>query len=136
MKKTRAKKFKVRMFYHLQNLFWGFLSGGFWLGVFCRGAYVRGVCPDTRINMSLTPQQPFCNTIPCLKPCRKNHEIVNFYVSCNKIETRRPRQEIILEQQLLIIVHVRARYGRMIDFSLNNSDNNFKTHQSYFFGTT
>ena len=23
MKKTRAKKFKVRMFYHLQNLFWG-----------------------------------------------------------------------------------------------------------------
>ena len=28
MKKTRAKKFKERMFYHLQNLFWRFLSGG------------------------------------------------------------------------------------------------------------
>ena len=38
MKKTRAKKFKVRMFYHLQNLFWGFLSGGL-----CPG----GFCPDT-----------------------------------------------------------------------------------------
>ena len=37
MKKTRAKKFKVRMFYHLQILFWGVLSGGF-----CRGVYVRG----------------------------------------------------------------------------------------------
>ena len=48
MKKTRAKKFKVRMFYHLQNLF----RGGFVRGVlawgFCRGVYVRGVfCTDT-----------------------------------------------------------------------------------------
>ena len=34
MKKTRAKNFKVRMFYHLQNLFWGVLSVGFWLGGF------------------------------------------------------------------------------------------------------
>ena len=38
------------MFYHLQNLFWGFLSGGFlaWgflSGGVCRGVYVRGVCP-------------------------------------------------------------------------------------------
>ena len=30
---TRAKKFKVRMFHHLQNLFWGFLSGGFCLAL-------------------------------------------------------------------------------------------------------
>ena len=30
MKKTRAKKFKVRMLYHLQNLFWVvFVRGGF-----------------------------------------------------------------------------------------------------------
>ena len=38
MKKTRAKKFKVRMSYHLQNLFWGVFVGGFMSG---------GVCPDT-----------------------------------------------------------------------------------------
>ena len=44
MKKTRAKKFKVRMFYHLQNLFWGvFVRGGFGLGVFCPGGFVWGV---------------------------------------------------------------------------------------------
>ena len=43
MKKARAKKFKVRMFYRLQNLFWGFLSGGFWLGGFCPGGFCRGV---------------------------------------------------------------------------------------------
>ena len=45
MKKTRAMKFKVRIFYHLQNLFWGVfglggfvrgdLSGGVMSGVFC-----------------------------------------------------------------------------------------------------
>ena len=33
MKKTRAKKCKVRMFYHLQNLFWG----DFGLGGLCPG---------------------------------------------------------------------------------------------------
>ena len=32
-------KFKVRMFYHLQNLFWRFLSGGFVLGVFGLGDF-------------------------------------------------------------------------------------------------
>ena len=37
MKKTRAKKFKVRMFYHLQNLFWGFSGGGVRLGGFSQG---------------------------------------------------------------------------------------------------
>ena len=45
MKKTRAKKFKVRMFYHLRNLFgWsgGFWLGGFCLGIFCQGVYFRG----------------------------------------------------------------------------------------------
>ena len=42
MKKARAKKFKVRMFYYLQNLFWGVLSGGFWLGGFCLGGFCRG----------------------------------------------------------------------------------------------
>ena len=43
MKKTRAKKFKVRMFYHLQNLFWGvFGLGGFCRGVLVGGVYVRG----------------------------------------------------------------------------------------------
>ena len=31
MKKTRAKKFKVRMFYHLQNLFWGVFVQGFFV---------------------------------------------------------------------------------------------------------
>ena len=58
MKKTRAKKFLVRMFYHLQNLFWGnfaggvlawgflawgFLSGGFLSGGLCLGFF----CPVT-----------------------------------------------------------------------------------------
>ena len=38
MKKTRAKKFKVRIFYHLQNLFWGvFVQGGEFVGGFCQG---------------------------------------------------------------------------------------------------
>ena len=41
MKKTRAKKFKVRMFYHLQNLFWGVLSGGFLAWEVLSG----GLCP-------------------------------------------------------------------------------------------
>ena len=47
MKKTRAKKFKVRMFYHLQNLFWGGgLSRGFFgLGFFVQGVFVGGLCP-------------------------------------------------------------------------------------------
>ena len=48
MKKTRVKKFKVKMFYHLQNLFWGFLSGEFlaWgvlSGGLCPGVFVRRV---------------------------------------------------------------------------------------------
>ena len=52
MKTTRAKKFKVRMLYHLQNLFWGvFVRGGFGLGVlsrgFCWGVVPGGFCPDT-----------------------------------------------------------------------------------------
>ena len=46
IKKTRAKKFKIRMFYHLQNLFWGaFVRGGFGLGGFCPGGFVGGLCP-------------------------------------------------------------------------------------------
>ena len=59
MKKTRAKKFKVRMFYHLQNLFWGdFVVGVFGLGSFSPGGFCRGFmsggfcpggCPDTGI---------------------------------------------------------------------------------------
>ena len=40
MKKTRAKKFKVIMFYHLQNLFWGFLSRGFLSEGLCPGGFV------------------------------------------------------------------------------------------------
>ena len=50
MRKTRAKKFKVRMFYHLQNLFWGVfvwgvlawgvLSGGVLLGAYVQGGFV------------------------------------------------------------------------------------------------
>ena len=31
-----------KMFYHLQNLFWGFLAWGVLSGGFCRGVYVRG----------------------------------------------------------------------------------------------
>ena len=57
MKKTRAKKFKVRMFYYLQNLFWGggVCPGGFWLGGSLSGVYVWGFlsgvfCPDTLNN--------------------------------------------------------------------------------------
>ena len=49
MKKTRAKKFKVRMFfYHLQSLFWGFCVRGFlaWR-VFVGGFMSGGFCPDT-----------------------------------------------------------------------------------------
>ena len=42
MKRTRAKKFKVRMFYHLQNLFWGLLACGFLSGVLL-AVYVQGV---------------------------------------------------------------------------------------------
>ena len=46
MKKRRAKKFKVRMFYHLQNLFWGcFVRGVLAWGVFVREVFVGGVCP-------------------------------------------------------------------------------------------
>ena len=45
---NKSKKIKVRMFYNLQNLFWGVLSGGFlaWgflSGGFCRGVYFREV---------------------------------------------------------------------------------------------
>ena len=41
MKTTRAKKFEVRMFYHLQNSFWGvFVRGVFGLGGFVRGFFV------------------------------------------------------------------------------------------------
>ena len=64
MKKTRATKFKVRMFYHLQNLFWGvFVRGVFGLGAFVRGGFVggymsgRGVCPVTR-GHQLDPRCP------------------------------------------------------------------------------
>ena len=58
MKKTRAKKFKVRIFYNLRNLFWGFLSGGFLAWGFLSGGFVGGFmsgffpgvfCPDTHI---------------------------------------------------------------------------------------
>ena len=42
MKKRRAKKFKVKMFYHLQNLFWGFLSGGFLSWGFLSGGFLSG----------------------------------------------------------------------------------------------
>ena len=50
------------MFYHLQNLFWGVLSGGFWLGGFLSKAGRRGVysggfcpggCPDTDFDLFL-----------------------------------------------------------------------------------
>ena len=45
MKKTRAKKFKVGMFYHLQNLFWGvFVRVVFGLGGFCLGGVSGGLC--------------------------------------------------------------------------------------------
>ena len=56
MKRTRTKKFKVRMFYHLQNLFWGvFVWEAFSLGGFCRGfmsgfflsCHRRTVCPTS-----------------------------------------------------------------------------------------
>ena len=60
MKKTRAKKFKVRMFYHLQNLSWGALSRGLlaW-GVYVRGFMSGGFCPVTR-NIIL---QKGCNLL-------------------------------------------------------------------------
>ena len=35
------------MFYHLQNLFWGFWLGGFLSGGLLSGVYLRGFCPDT-----------------------------------------------------------------------------------------
>ena len=54
MKKTRAKKFKVRTFYHLQNLVWGvFVRGVFGLGGFCQGVYVWGF-------FVLIPAKPEC----------------------------------------------------------------------------
>ena len=60
MKKTRAKKFKVRMFYHLQKfVLGGFCPGDFWLGRFCPGGLSRdlrpgGFCPDTLPAYPLT----------------------------------------------------------------------------------
>ena len=51
MKKTRAKKFKVRLFYHLQNLFWGvFVRGVFGLGVLSRGFLSEGLCPGVFVQ--------------------------------------------------------------------------------------
>ena len=64
MKKTRAKKLKVIMFYHLQNLFWGFVWGVF-VGGFMSGGLSGGFCPDTgltpvTVHMSfLLPQGNF-----------------------------------------------------------------------------
>ena len=40
MKKTRAKKCKVRMFYHLQNLSWGVFGLGVFVQGFLLGVYV------------------------------------------------------------------------------------------------
>ena len=58
MKKTRAKKFTVRMFYRLQNLFWGVLAWGVFVqGVFVGGFMSGGVCPDTfKIGVNLQPR--------------------------------------------------------------------------------
>ena len=54
MKKTRAKKFKVRMFYHLQNLFWGgFVRRVFGLGVLSGGFVSGGFCPDTLFDIEI-----------------------------------------------------------------------------------
>ena len=48
MKKTTAKKFKVRMFYHLQDLFWVLFVQGVFVGGFMSGEFLsRGFCPDT-----------------------------------------------------------------------------------------
>ena len=46
------------MFYHLQNLFWGFLSREVWLGAFFGGFMSGGFCsgsfcPDTQQNIAL-----------------------------------------------------------------------------------
>ena len=43
---------------------------------------------------------------------------------CRTNITRCPRQANILQQQLLILAHVRAGYGKMIDF--------FPTERSYY----
>ena len=50
MKKTRAKKFKVRMFDHLQNLFWG---------VFVLGVSVGGLCPGFFCPVTITLRAGF-----------------------------------------------------------------------------
>ena len=42
MEKTRAKKFKVRIFYQLQNLFWGFLSWEVFVRGVLSGGFVGG----------------------------------------------------------------------------------------------
>ena len=54
MKKTRAKKFKVKMFYHLQNLFWGVLFGEFW---FLSGGFCQGFMPGVFILISFGSQK-------------------------------------------------------------------------------
>ena len=65
MKKTRAKKFKVRVFYHLQNLFWGVLSGAFlaWeflSGALCPGGVCLGVfCSDTVFLLNLNAKNTY-----------------------------------------------------------------------------
>ena len=48
MKKTRAKKFLVRMFYHLQNLFYWVFPGVFGLGVFSGGFVLSPYFTDPR----------------------------------------------------------------------------------------
>ena len=69
MKKTSAKKFKVRMFYHLQNLFWGVFGlgdfiGGFLLGGLCLGFF----CPVTLFVLLISTVSS-CSKLFCKYLC-------------------------------------------------------------------
>ena len=91
MKKTRrAKKFKVRMFYHLQNLFWGvFVQGFFALGGYVQGflsgglclwGLSRGFCPDTIYACASSKN----HVISC---CRLHHDCGAYQLGCHDMHT-------------------------------------------------
>ena len=82
MKKTRAKKFKVRMFYHLQNLFWGvFVRGVLALGISVQG-FVGGFMSGGRIPVEEYPSlsSPFTHALLLLYLTCKEHLFATLYV--------------------------------------------------------
>ena len=105
MKKTREKKFKVRIFYHLQNLFWGF----------CRGVYVRGGFVRVSFHL-ISAKKPYFTVIHSknialymfgdfLSQWWRHHKLYSACFNCltvitgfwTKITEKRLRKEILLK---------------------------------------